>query len=179
MAMTVVPLSRERLDEATALLSRACAYDRVAEVAEEKLFGGWPGGQAGGAIAAVDSGKLLGVAAWAGRWIRLLAVHPQIRRKGVGQQLLDAVSVAAKRAGATRLRTCDQAGNYLTPGIDTRDVTTIAWLEKRKFARNKEYENLTVSLVGNPLVDANRAHELAVLAARHGYTVRRARGEDR
>jgi GNAT superfamily N-acetyltransferase len=177
--MTIVPLSRDRLDEATALLARACDHDRAADVAEEKLFGGWPGGQAGGTLAAVDGGRLLGVAAWAGRWLRLLAVHPQIRRRGVGQQLLDAASLAAKRAGATRLRTCDQAGNYLTPGIDLRDAATIAWLEKRKFARNKEYENLSVSLAGNPLVAAKRAHELATLAARHGYTVRRARSEDR
>jgi GNAT superfamily N-acetyltransferase len=177
--MTIVPLSRERLDEATALLARACAYDRAADVAEEKLFGGWPGGQKGGTLAVVDGGKLLGVAAWAGRWIRVLAVHPQTRRAGIGQALLDAVVDQARRAGSPRVRTCDQAGNYLTPGIDARDVATIAWLEKRRFARAKEYENLTVSLVGNPLVSAARAHELAVAAARSGYTVRRARNEDR
>jgi GNAT superfamily N-acetyltransferase len=173
----VFDLERAWLGEASDLLRRACAFDRAAEVADEKLFGAWPGGWKGGALGAFDGGTLVGVAAWAGRWIRLLAVDPPARGKGAGSALVAEIERRAHAAGATRLRTGDQAGNYLSPGVDARSEDTIAWLERRGFRRVAEVENLSVRLVDNPLVTAARAAELAAAAADRGYDVKRAEDE--
>lgn len=177
-AVTQVGVLREEsLEEAKRLLGRAYPYDRAAIVAEEKLFGGWPGGHPGETLGAWIDGRLAGVAAWAGRWLRVLAVDPAARKNGVGTALLDEVIGRARAAGATRLRAADQAGNYLAPGVDARDDETIAWLQRRGFVPGPTYENLRVSLKDNPLVSEARAAEAAAACA--GYTIRRATAEDR
>jgi mycothiol synthase len=175
VTMTVGALGRGRLDEARALLARSCPFDDAAAVAEEKLFGGWPGEHPGGTLGAfVDGNRLVGVAAWAGRWLRLIAVDPDETGHGVGKALLDAVAAAARAGGATRLRTGDQAGNYLAPGIDTRNRAAIDWFWRKGFVEVARYDNIRVPLPGNPLVTAARAAELAEGCAARGYEVRRA-----
>ena len=57
------------------MLAEACAFDRAAEVAEEKLFGDGPRG-APRALGAWDGDALVGCAAAAGNRIRVLAVTP-------------------------------------------------------------------------------------------------------
>src|SRR5687767_266278 len=115
----VIDLDEGLLPQAAALLARACRYDRAGEVAREKLFGAAP--VPGHAIGVFEDETLLGVAVVAGHWIRLLAVDPERRRRGVGTMLLETCREMARTAGEKRLRTCDQWGNYLTPGIDLED----------------------------------------------------------
>src|SRR5262249_4580785 len=148
-----------------------------ATVAEEKLFGTAPAPHQTRALGAFDGEQLIGVAAVSGRWLRLLAVAGSARRRGAGGALLSSAIAGAQAGGATRLRTGDQPGNYLAPGIDTRATETIAWLTRRGFAQVAAYENLRVPLHDNPKVTPARAAELAAAAA--PYTIRRARGEDR
>lgn len=137
-------LGREHLDEAREVLRAACAFDRAAVVAEEKLFEPAPAGPAEAWGARVGR-RLVGVAAATGKWLRLLAVTPDARRHGLGGALLDAT-------GATR--TMDLPGNYLAPGIDERDVETIAWLERRGWTRKGTNTNLLIEVRGNPRVVA-------------------------
>jgi GNAT superfamily N-acetyltransferase len=174
----ITALPRAALPEAEELLAAACDWDAAARVAEEKLFGAAPGGHAAATLGAYDGGRLVGVAAVSGRWLRLLAVHPSARRRGFGSALLDEATAAARGWGATRLRSGDQAGNYLAPGVDARAVETLAFLGRRGFAETVRYENLAVPLVGNDRVTAARAAELAGRAAASGYVVRRAAPED-
>src|SRR5258708_7302081 len=126
------------------------------------------------ALGAFDGDKLAGVAAVSGRWLRLLAVHPAARRRGAGGALLHEATARARGWGAKMLRSGDQPGNYLAPGIDARDQTTIAWLERRGYVRAADYENLRVPLVGNPKVTTARAQELAAACVARGYELRRA-----
>ncbi|HEX7837061.1 MAG TPA: hypothetical protein VF469_06330, partial [Kofleriaceae bacterium] len=84
--MRVGPLDRSSLPEATAVLAAACAYDRAAEVADEKLFGAGPRGAAQ-ALGAWDGDALVGVSATSGTRIRVLAVTPSARGLGVGSAL--------------------------------------------------------------------------------------------
>lgn len=178
MIVRLAELTRDALADARALLGRACRFDRAADVAEEKLFGMSPapigaGGEALGAWAA--DGALAGVAVVAARWLRLLAVDPAARGRGVGTALLEAATARARAGGAAVLRTMDQPGNYLAPGVDERDVDTLGWLERRGFRRVGANENLRVPLADNPLVTPARAAEMAARAAAAGYEVRRAR----
>lgn len=176
--MRIAPLEREMLGEATRVLAEGCAFDRAATVAEEKLFGDGPSG-APRALGAWQGDALVGVAAVGGNRVRVLAVSPAARRNGVGSALLEACVVAAREGGASTLRTLDQPGNYLAPGIDERNAETIGWLERRGWQRHPEARlNVLLDVRGNPRVSAARAGEMAEMAAKRGYEVRRARPDE-
>ena len=166
------------LPAATVLLAGACAFDRAGVVAEEKLFGDGPTG-APQALGAWLGDELAGVAAIAANRVRVLAVMPSRRRQGVGTALIDACAAAAKASGQAVLRTLDQPGNYLAPGIDERNTETIGWLERRGWAKTGEPRtNVLIDVRGNPRVTAQRAKALAEAVTDHGYEVRRARPDE-
>jgi ribosomal protein S18 acetylase RimI-like enzyme len=171
-------LDRRDLPAARQLLADACRFEDAAAVAEEKLYGPAPGAPRTDATAALIDGRLVGVVIASGRWLRLLAVAPDARRRGIGTVLLAAGEAAAAAAGAARARTLDQPGNYLAPGIDERDGDTIGWLERRGWRRCGDNVNLLVDVAGNPRAGAARAAELAAAAAAAGYQVRRARTDE-
>jgi GNAT superfamily N-acetyltransferase len=172
-------LDRSALPEATAVLAAGCAFDRAAMVAAEKLFEPAPGGPAA-AVGAWEAGTLVGVAAVSGNRIRILAVEPGARGRGVGGALLDACCATARAAGVTALRTLDQPGNYLAPGIDERNAAAIAWLERRGWRRHGEPRvNVLLDVRGNSRVSVARAGELAMMAAARGYEIRRAGRDER
>ncbi len=176
--MRVAPLDRSQLAEATRVLADACAFDRASVVAEEKL---WAPGPAAAPVAfgAWDGARLVGVAAVCARWLRVLAVVPDARGRGAGTALLAACEAEARAAGATTLRTLDQPGNYLAPGVDERNTETIGWLERRGFVRAGEPRcNVLIDVRGNPRVSAARVTELTARAAERGYEVRRARPDE-
>jgi GNAT superfamily N-acetyltransferase len=164
------------LPAARALLATACDYDDAAGVAEEKLFGAAPADAASSAFAAVEGADLVGVAVASSRWIRLLAVAPATRHRGIGTALLAA---AESVIIGTTARTMDQPGNYLAPGVDVRNQDTIGWLERRGYQPIAENTNLVIELAGNQRVSQERAADMAVRAGENGYRVRRAGPADR
>lgn len=175
--MRVGPLDRSELAAAVRVLDSACRFDRASVVAAEKLFGPGPGGEPQ-AIGAWER-DLVGVAAIADRWVRVLAVAPPARGYGIGSALLAACEDAARANGVTRLRALDQPGNYLAPGIDERNTETIAWLEKRGWRRDGEPRcNVLIAVRDNPRVSAARAGELAAKAVAKGYEIRRAAADE-
>jgi GNAT superfamily N-acetyltransferase len=177
--VNVGPLDRSALEAARAVLAAGCAFDRAAVVADEKLFGHGPSGPPA-AFGAWDGDALVGVASVCSNRIRVLAVVPGARRRGIGGALLAACEAAAKSAGETTLRTLDEPGNYLAPGIDEHNVETIAWLGRRGWRTSGEPRlNVLIDVRGNPRVTPERASSLADAVRARGYEVRRARaGED-
>jgi GNAT superfamily N-acetyltransferase len=175
------PLERAELAAAELVLADACAFDRATEVAEEKLFEPGPAAAARAFGAWDDTNRLVGVAAIAGRWLRVLAVVPPARRKGAGGALLAICETAARDAGEPNLRTVDQPGNYLAPGIDERNAYAIGWLERRGWTNTggDPRVNVLIDVRGNPKVTAERAAEVAAAARARGYEVRRARAGER
>src|SRR2546427_318039 len=112
------PIESTTLDEASALVAAGLRWDPFApRVLEEKLYGG-NAGRSGLTLGAYEKERLVGLVAAAGRWIKLLVVAPDERRRGIGTALL-AEAAAVVEPGA-RLRIGDHPGNYLTPGIDPR-----------------------------------------------------------
>ena len=177
--MEFAPLDRSDLELAERVLADACAFDRASEVADEKLFGPGPEGTTR-AFGAWSDSTLVGVAAVCGRWLRVLAVVPALRGRGVGSKLLEHCESAARADGQPRLRVLDQPGNYLAPGVDERNTHAIGWLERRGYARAGEPRcNVLIAVRGNPRVTSERAAELAAAAAAKGYEIRRAHADER
>lgn len=169
-------LTAANLPAARSLLASACAFDPAAPVAEEKLFGAAPAGATSLAFGAFAGATLVGLSVASGRWIRLLAVDPRSRRRGIGTALLAAAETAVEGPTA---RTMDQPGNYLAPGVRAENEETIEWLGRRGYLRVDENVNLVIDLEDNPLVGETRRRELVHRAQRGGYQLRRARRDDR
>lgn len=178
----IAALDRSLVASAAEVLTAACAFDRAGLVADEKLFGDAPAPAASPrtrTFGAWDGEVLVGVAAVSGNRLRVLAVVPSHRRQGVGSALLAACEEAAVAAGQTSLRTLDQPGNYLAPGIDERNTLAIRWLERRGFVRSGEPRtNVLIDVRTNPRVSAARAAALTEVAAARGYELRRARVDE-
>lgn len=177
--MRIGSLERADLADAEIVLADACAFDRATEVADEKLFGPAPAGAAR-AFGAWDRDELVGVAAVSSRWLRVLAVAPRARRRGAGSALLAACEEAVLATGETRLRTLDQPGNYLAPGIDVRNTYAIQWLERRRWYRSGEPRtNVLIAVRDNPRVTRERVDELRSKGASRGFEIRRARSDEK
>lgn len=176
MGIELRRLTPADLPAARALLAAACEFDDAAEVAEEKLFGAAPAGAPSAGFAAVEGGALVGLSVASARWIRLLAVAPAARGRGIGTALLAAAESAIEGGTA---RTMDQPGNYLAPGVAAENRATLAWLERRGYSPAGENTNLVIDLAGNPQVSEERGRALAARTADRGYQLRRAAAGDR
>ncbi len=173
------PLQLTDLPAVTTLLRQACAFDSADIVALEKLFGAAPHAEGVLAIAVLANDQIVGVAAMDGNRIRILAVAPDARAQGIGTTLLAWCEQHARTAGHPRIWALGQAGNYLAPGIDTRNQPTIAWLHRRGWQASSDIRtNLIVAARNNPLVSPVRVRALADEAATRGYQIRRARQDE-
>lgn len=169
---------------AAALFEAALPWDHAKGVAAEKLFSGNGGRRRGYALGGFDGGVLIGALAMAGRWIKLLAVHPEARRRGIGSALLEAarrhLDREAEAAGTPRpkLRIGDHSGNYLSPGVDVREEAGQAFLRSRGFVEVARNMNLRAPLLGNPCLSDERTAQLERRVDQAGYAVRRATAAD-
>jgi mycothiol synthase len=180
VTFAIEPLERAHLDDARAVLAAACAFDDAAAVAEEKLFGEGAYGSPSAWLAR-DAGThdAIGVAAASARCVRVIAVVPAARGRGVGSALLARAEDEMRAVLPTVVRALAEPANYLAPGIDERNTETIAWLERRGWTRGAERNtNVLIDVRGNPRVSAARADELADAARARGYEIRRARRDD-
>ncbi|MFP5247594.1 MAG: GNAT family N-acetyltransferase [Thermoanaerobaculia bacterium] len=133
-----------------ALFARAndAPYD-LAAVAEEKCFGL---GIAGAPVVRVvdENGVIHGAAVICGKWLRILAVTPESRRKGIGTALLQ----DAEAHGATVIAA--EPGNYFTPGVPMEDEGARAFFEARGYSETRSTWNLDVTLTGNVIEHVRR-----------------------
>jgi GNAT superfamily N-acetyltransferase len=145
------PASPADLPAITALLVRAneTPYD-IACVAEEKVFGR---GFRGEPVVRVyeESGVIRGVAVRCGNVLRLIAVDPEHRRRGIGSVLMSAEMGArsaeeghrsALRPPLSALTAFAEAGNYFTPGVIESDAGTRAFFARHGFIEERWTSNL-------------------------------------
>lgn len=157
----IVELDRGDLAAVAELLERIRPGGAV--VAAEKLFE--PGSAEPLAIGARIRGALAGVAVIAGPYLRLLAVAPEHRGRGLGSALLE-------RAPGVEIAAAEP-GNYLTPGIAEADAATVGWLERRGFGRCGEATDLWIDVAGNPRVSGERLGAARERIAMAGYRIER------
>jgi len=136
-----------------ALFARAndAPYD-LAAVAEEKCFGVGVMGQPCVRV----WGEIEGAVVTCGRYVRILVVDRDKRRRGIGSALLK----DAEERGASVIAA--EAGNYFTPGVVDRDVGSAQFLRARGYIETRFTHNLDVALTSRPRVDAltrRPAHE--------------------
>lgn len=120
-----------------ALFARAndAPYD-LAAVVEEKCFGR---GVAGEPCVRVW-GDMEGAVVTCGRYVRILAVDREARRRGIGTALLrDAEARGANVIAA-------EAGNYFTPGVVDSDTNSTHFLHARGYIETRFTYNLHVAV---------------------------------
>lgn len=110
-------------------------YD-LAAVAEEKCFGAGVAGTPRVRVVEREE-RIAGAAVTCGKYLRILAVDRDARRRGIGTALL-----ADSRAAIIAA----EAGNYFTPGIVTTDEGSRAFFRARGFLETTETSNLEVPL---------------------------------
>ncbi|HWW61889.1 MAG TPA: GNAT family N-acetyltransferase [Thermoanaerobaculia bacterium] len=154
--------TRDDLPMLRELLRRAndTPYD-LAAVAEEKCFGAGVAGEP--VVRVVDDA---GVAVTCGRTLRILAVDPAHRRRGIGSQLLRDASPSVIAA---------EAGNYFTPGVFADDVGTLRFFESHGYVEQASTYNLhaEISSIVAPqgprlMTDADRERVLDFIGREFG-----------
>jgi mycothiol synthase len=157
---TATPADLPRLRELFAHANDA-PYDLVT-VAEEKCFGD---GVAGAPVTTIF-GDFLGASVTCGKYMRILAVHREHRRLGIGTELLrDAFARGARVVGA-------EAGNYFTPGVRVASADFFA----KRGRKTAETQNLIAmdlptappSPVPRPLSPVQRPRVLAFIKREFG-----------
>lgn len=119
-------------------------YD-VSRVVTEKCFAP---GYAGPATTKVyeESGEIVGVSVLSHCFLRMLAVRPDRRRRGIGSALLHDAGKQAKVIAA-------EPGNYFTPGVLLRDEETLRFFRARDYIDTRWTDNLVADLA--PLTNGN------------------------
>ncbi|HET6794790.1 MAG TPA: GNAT family N-acetyltransferase, partial [Acidimicrobiales bacterium] len=147
--MTAVPTGRLGPD-AVGAIARLCRRALPEEdLTEPELHSALFGGEA---AAVVRGDPEVGVVAAVRRrgeaYIRLLAVDPAHRRRGVATALMDAAE--ADLAGAGSVTVGADAPDYLFPGVDVRSTEMLCLLEARRYRRVETNLNMGVDLTALP-----------------------------
>jgi len=85
-----------------------------------------------------------------GPHIRLLAVDPAARGRGLGRALLQAAEEWARSAGHTSLITGADPPYFLWPGVPSTETALLCLLERRHYARAETNFNMDVDLLALP-----------------------------
>ncbi len=162
---------------ALAQLCHAALRDPVDAATLQRLVLAEPDAVPGYQLALWEGAELIGVALGSVRrkdehgfgGLRLLAVHPAWRRRGLGTQLLGELEQRMAAAGLSELRIGGIAPNYLYPGLDVRDTPAYCLLTRQGYTRVGEAINMQVDLAAR-----DWAAERAAMVLRDGWTVQRA-----
>ena len=129
-------------------------------------------------LAARDGDEMVGVAVGVtrgeGAHVKLFAVAPERRRRGVGTELLAEIEARLAASGAKTVRLFADAPWYLRPGVDYQSTAMVSFFERRGYETRRPACNMSVDLAKAPLDTA--ADERRLLA--DGIVVRRLAAAD-
>lgn len=172
MSLRIETLTAENMVAAAQLLREACLHDEACLVAEEKLMGDGALSRPAQPLAAFSGTSLVALACTSDRWLRLLAVHPIHRNMGIGTALLARCEEQMGKYGQDA-RVLDQPGNYLSPGVDTNNTDTLAWLARRGYRACGNNTNLRLALVDNPRLGQAKLGASVAACEQRGYRIDR------
>jgi predicted N-acetyltransferase YhbS len=154
-------LGRSDLDTIAQLIRRSVAAPPSAEELDGALF-------ADQQLAVVMGDPMTGVVATVecddGAHIRLLAVDPTARGRGLGHALLQAAEDWARAAGHKSLVTGADPPYFLWPGVPSTETALLCLFEGRHYGRVETNFNMDVDLRAIP--DDPGGHRLATAADR-------------
>ncbi len=140
----------------------ACPFDMLTTTSVRRSIFADPDPQL--AVALYDGGldaAAVGVVRGARGWVKFLAVHPMVRRRGVGTRLLEEIESFCSASGAKVIEVGTSAPYYVVPGVDVRSMEAAVLLNKAGYQRTDEAINLTVPLreLPEPPLAVRRADE--------------------
>ena len=106
--------------------------------------------------------------------LRLFAIDPEYRRRGLASRLLMELEGRLRAAGLTRLRVGNIAPSYFWPGLDVRYTPAFCLLQRHGFQRTGEAIDMDVDLLAHDWDTS----PLEARLAEDGYTVRRLLPDD-
>ncbi|MCK6561095.1 GNAT family N-acetyltransferase [candidate division KSB1 bacterium] len=178
MSMNLRPLQESDLEAALAIWNRSAHFDQMTpELLDEKISED-PDYDPELVLLAEQErrpvGLIMGVQRHLVReglgFIKLLAVDPSVRRRGVGKALLHAIEQTLRAAGVQTIRVFDSNPNYLVPGIDPRYTETLAFFERQGYERFGDTANMEVDLSARSFETKNEEERLRAA----GFEIRRA-----
>ena len=109
-----------------------------------------------------DAGVIAAVECDDGAHIRLLAVDPSARRRGLGHALVQGAEDWAAAAGHRSLVTGADPPYFLWPGVPSAETALVCLFERRHYSRSETNFNMEVDLRAIP--DDPGGHRLAGIA---------------
>lgn len=176
--MNLRPLQESDLEAALALWNRSAQFDQMTpELLDEKISED-PDYDPELVLLAEQERRPVGLIMGVQRYpvkeglgfIKLLAVDPSVRRRGVGKAMLHAIEQNLRVAGVQTIRVFDSNPNYLVPGIDPRYTETLAFFERQGYERFGDTANMEVDLTARSF--ETKTEEERLRAA--GFEIRRA-----
>jgi GNAT superfamily N-acetyltransferase len=146
-----VQLGRDHAREIAAFTRIACEFDPLSLRAVERAIFDDPASQL---VCGVYDGGLEGVGVAVVRdgtgYVKLLAVHPRARRRGLGSALLGSAVGFCRDHGAAVVLAGVCAPWYVVPGVDVRATEAVCMLEADGWEHCGEAVNMSVALRGLP-----------------------------
>lgn len=149
-------LDRSDLDALAQLCTRAVADPPSRQELDGALFAP---DQPATVLGDPATGVVAVVACDDGAHIRLLAVDPAARGRGLGHALVQAAEEYARAAGHTCLITGADPPYFLWPGVPSNETSLLCLFERRHYVRADTNFNMEVELAGIP--DDPGGHRLA------------------
>jgi GNAT superfamily N-acetyltransferase len=142
-----VSVGIEAASQVAAFTRVACPYDLLSTVSVERAVFDDPDPSV--VLAHYDIGlEAVGSAVVRGShgFVKLLAVHPRTRLRGLGSQLLARLEDFCRDHGATSVGLGPSAPFYVVPGIDVRYTEALTFADARGYTRTGDAVNQGVRL---------------------------------
>jgi len=149
--MDPVELDESAAPQIAAFTRVACAYDLLSTTSVQRSIFADPDRQLvlglyDGGLDAVAVAVLRGERAW----VKFLAVHPRVRRQGVGSAMLERLESFCRDNGASAVEIGTSAPYYVSPGVDVRYSEAVCFYEALGYKRYFEAVDLSLRLAGLP-----------------------------
>ena len=173
----------EDFDKVLGLLRDALVHDTITpEILKEKIHED-PNFDPKMALVAGEDGEVSGFMLGVTRdvrgerigYLKLMAVAPDQRKKGVARSLYEKMEALFRKAGVQKVRIFDVPLNYFQPGIDPRYTEALCFAWRMGFARFDDTTNLIADLEARDWETDQKEHDLA----EEGIIISRATEEDR